>query len=515
MRTKLIILALLLLQAVRTTAQKTFFDSKYVKVGVVCNKDKITPSFSNNSNIRYLGNVNIPFEIKNGTNMKSTAQKLTENGIGKQVLDLLLQRDANGLHLDRLYAEALGNTTIEEINEASLDISAETKDVLKKEISRQLMKKNFIVMYSDSTRQYYIFKAEIDDRIIEQAFNTWRDMERYDLIKVPVTFKAKIKAKGWIKEMASAAIAASGYTNDATFNRANGELIRKIAEKVPDFAMRSPVYSRHPFFTRIGENQGIHSGDLLYIYRTYSDKDNAMYSKKVCSVRATEVYADSTRLYTISGKLASWKRGDIAVYKGPHRWSLSAMGQASFGNDSRFGARLLAEYKAGRFRKQGFTNYFLLGADFNTFKKEPKGVWWDADGDPTRPVLMNAAFNLGYGIGFHFLGKLELMPYILAGPQITNLSGTGQLYYDLEAEEWTEIENNLSLGITGHAGLRLNVNLWYPLQLTVGSDYNYSYLLSGDKAIYGNHELKSGDKAIYDNHELNRINFYAGLRFNF
>ena len=122
------------------------FDSKYIKVGVIDNGVYDMTVFQADPNIRYLGSVNAPFKENidgSRASMEAAARTLTEAGAGKQVLDLLLLRDAEGLHFDRLYAEALTNTTVEEVNEAKLDISAETKDVLKKEISRQLLKKQF------------------------------------------------------------------------------------------------------------------------------------------------------------------------------------------------------------------------------------------------------------------------------------------------------------------------------------------------------------------------------------
>lgn len=506
MRIKHFLLSFLLLFAVEASAQRLSFDSKYIKVGVVGNGEYDMTTFKTDPNIRYLGSVDAPFDERikgDKTSMEAAARTLTEAGAGKQVLDLLLQRDAEGLHFDRLYAEALTNTTIEEVNEAKLDISAETKDVLKKEISRQLLKNNFIVLFSykekrSGKKKYYwnVFKVEIDDKIIEQAFLTWNDMERYDQIKVPV----KYVARGKVDE----------------------NLVLETSKKVSDFAVRGPVYSRHPFFARVGAGQGVKSGDLLYIYRSYLDDDNTMYSRKVCTVRATDVYADSTRLYTISGKFASRKRGDIAVYKGAHRWSFAVMGQASFGDDPRYGARVLWERRVGRFSKHGFTSYFLMGIDFNTFKKEPEGVWWDTDGNPERPMLMSLSFNLGYGLGFNFLGRFELMPYILVGlqgnslinmdlsdiklsdtePSDTESSDADLIYYDKEQGGWTMLNNDGTPFFSGHAGLRLNVNLWYPVQLTVGADYNYNLPL--DKKC----------EAAYKNHELNRVNFYAGLRFN-
>ena len=124
------------------------------------------------------------------------------------------------------------------------------------------------------------------------------------------------------------------------------------------------------------------------------------------------------------------------------------------------------------------------------------------------PVTAGAAgtgINLGYGIGWHFLGRLELMPYALVGAQLAGLTKGDLQYYNEEQERWTDFPGGMA-GITpffaGHAGLRLNVNLWYPVQLTVGADYNC------------NIPLNKKNEAAYDNHDLNRLNFYAGLRFN-
>ena len=113
--------------------------------------------------------------------------------------------------------------------------------------------------------------------------------------------------------------------------------------------------------------------------------------------------------------------------------------------------------------------------------------------------------EMGYGIGWHFLGRLELMPYALVGAQLAGLTKSNMQYWDFKEEDWANFPGGmagLTPFFTGHAGLRLNVNLWYPVQLTVGADYNCNIPLDKKKEV------------SYKNHELNRLNFYAGLRFN-
>ena len=114
-----------------SNAQKQSFDSKFIKVGVMSNK---WPScMENNPNLRKLGTLH-------GTT-------IDQNRIGKRVMDILFQRDGNGCHMDRLYEDALQNTTVEELEVALRDASAESKDVLKREIAHQLLKNNYIVIF--------------------------------------------------------------------------------------------------------------------------------------------------------------------------------------------------------------------------------------------------------------------------------------------------------------------------------------------------------------------------------
>ena len=526
MKIRHILPALLLLAATGAQAQQLSIDSKYIKVGVVVADGAVSEAaFADDPNIRCLGEAELPFRLTTHTKserskaaMQAVARRLTEAGLGKQTLDMLLERDTAGLHIDRLYDEALGNTTIEEIDEASLDVSAETKDVLKREIARQLLKNNFIVLTSSNKEGtkwwWHVFHVDIDDRIIDQAFNTWNDPARYDLIEVPVTYRGSGEIEGGMRQALSGGVKAPSAAAAMPLLAAGiaaGKalrpyfLIQDIAKEVPEFAVRGPVVTRRPFVARTGAKQGVRPGDLLYVYRAFLDKDSTICSKKICSVRATEVGPDSVRLYTVSGRMASNKLGDIAVYRGRHRWAFSAMWQGSFGSDARHGARLLWERRFRGFSPKGRSHYFLVGLDVNAFKSDPRGVWFDYDDRAVQPKLMSGGINLGYGIGWHFLGRLELMPYALVGAQLAGLTKDELQYYDKEQEKWADFTGGLA-GVTpffaGHAGLRLNVNLWYPVQLTVGADYNCNIPLS------------KKNEAAYDNHDLNRLNFYAGLRFN-
>ena len=165
------------------------------------------------------------------------------------------------------------------------------------------------------------------------------------------------------------------------------------------------------------------------------------------------------------------------------------------------GGRLQYEYLCS-FSKRGVAQYFLTALDYNIYKKEPEGIWWDNNSNiiPIQPRLGSGAFMFGYGIGLNFLGRIELMPYLLAGYQMTMFTGSGKnpVYWNHDREIWDDLmddksgeKTTIGHGLIGNVGLRLNINLWYPLQLT------------------------KGFKPIVSLHEINRLNLYAGLRLHF
>ena len=466
-------------------AQKLSFDAKYIKVGVVSNKT--LPPITDNANIRNLGYVNYRYVSNKKIDGNVIADKLNQDKIGKTVLNRLLKRDLHGrLDMTSLYEEALKNTTLQETEVAMQDFSAEAKDVLKKEISYQLLKNNYIIIIQEIPKKkhpekskYYwqAFHVDIDDRIIQQVFLNWENPSIYDEIEVPVSFVGEGRY----------------YTNSFLFD---------LGKKVPAFAIRGSVFSRHPFLAYTTAQQGVKKGDRFFIYRFKENRKGEIYSKKVCTTRATDVTDEHTRLYTVSGKYASKKRGDIAVQKDRHKTSLSLMGQYSAGNDSRIGGRILFDYLT-HFSKRGIAQYVLIGLDYNRYKKEPEGVWWNENGEFAQPALNDINASLGYGFGFNLLGRIEIMPYALIGYQHTFLTNRESLiYWDHDSDDWATLNFDGYNAFVGHAGIRLSINIWYPLQLMIAADYNYA---TKDKEY----------NQIIERHDMNRVNFYAGFRLHF
>lgn len=497
-------------------SQSFSFDAKYVTVGILSNE--WLEQWSQNPNLRKLGTH--PISISDNSrkvNAKIIAKQLSQDGVGKIVLNRLLERDNQGLHMNNLYDQALQNTTIEEIEIAIQDASAETKDILKREISRQLLKNNYIIIFqtvkkklgdkSIERKYWQAFHVGINDSIVDLVFLNWQNPQLYNQIEIPVTFVAegkipKVKAQKFNKKASQVFVGIAEdikKVGNARVIKAENELMFDIAKKIPAFAIRGSVFKRAPFLARTSSRQGVKKGDRFYIYRFKEKESGEIYSKKVCTARATEVNEKSTRLYTISGKYASTKRGDVAVQKDRHKSSFSIMGQYSAGNDARIGGRLQYEYLLN-FSKKGIAQYFLTGIEYNKYKKEPEGVWWDGTIN-IRPTLHHASAMLGYGLGFNFLGRFELMPYIMMGCQTSFMTslGNGEVW-NHDDVCWDSAASSYCSYI-GYAGTRFNMNLWYPLQMTLGIDYNIS--------------IGNTDKPILRQHELNRLNIYAGFRLHF
>lgn len=459
-----------------TYADNLVFDYKYVKVGVISND--WDNQLGNNPNIRYLGTTDDP------------------ESCGKMALDRLLCRDMQGgLHIEELWETALNNTVLEEEEIAEIDASAEKNDVLKKDISRQLLKNNYVVILKKEWRHGLIFPwtslryiwevyhIEITDEIINQAFNSWSNINDYDKIKVNVKFVANGKCKP-------------------------ENLIFSIAKKVPAFAVRGTISSLHPTTARINKQQGVRKMDVVNIYGVYENSKGDQISRRKGVTRVT-ISGDSTsQLFSIAGLTPSQRNGDIAVLYGRQRSSVMLLGQASLGSDPRYGGRFLYDYMLF-FSKHGVAQYILIGGDYNTFKKEPAGYWWlhteENKYQNVTPRLSSFDISAGYGIGFNFLNCFEIRPYLLLGWQTKMLSQSGYIYYwdskaDNEKGDWAN-ETWLGcdfLNFNGYVGAQLNITVGYPFQIVAGADYNF--------------ETNGLKPRIYECHTRNRLNLYAGFR---
>ena len=493
-KTLFILFVLFLFDSAFSYSENLVFDYKYVKIGVVSNDNY--HCFENNPNFRFMG----------------------KTGSGKDVLDKLLCRDENGLHIDKLWADALKNTILEEEEIAELDASASKNEVLKKDISRQLLKNNYIIdVYEieerdklDNRKTYIkwtVSHIDIDDNIIDQVFLNWNDLDTYDKIIVKTT----VVASGRFRKSAMFIDENVGLGKKKT-------LITEIAKKVPQFAIRGTILSKHPTKANVTKSQGVRRNDVFNIYGLKENRNGELSSYRKGVTIATKVEDTQTQLFSIAGKTPSIKDGDIAVLS-PKRTKLAmfAIGQFSFGNDPRYGGRIGVDYQMGKLSKHGIAQYLLIDMSYNTHLKEPADIWYcDNNGEKTtiRPRLDAFDVTCGYGVGFHFLNCMEIMPYIKVGLKLAgfaDLGGVSKVYYwdGEKTADWAQTSLS-NICFPFYLGARFAVNIYYPFQFLLGCDWDFD--VGMQKPI---REYEDNNPQIFYNHTNNRLNLYAGFRYCF
>lgn len=210
---------------------------------------------------------------------KYLGEMLNKENYGKKILDYLFCYNGSSLSEDRLKDLALQNVLKSDDERASIGVIS--KDDILKEDYLPILENNyiFIVNTGNGKKRWNVYKVEINKDILDQVFNSWNDMDKYNQIKVPISLVSSDKAK---------------MTLDINTkeNVLKNKTKRKMAIKVPAFAIRGQVTGRNPFSTNMGTAYGLKDCDKVAIYRT-KEKKGKMYSSKVSTTRACNV-TDST-----------------------------------------------------------------------------------------------------------------------------------------------------------------------------------------------------------------------------
>ena len=476
--------------------ERTFYDSKS---NIVC----ITGDYE----LLAYGNkyrkveVTLPREFSTYT-AKQLTEALNNGDYGKMILDYLFCYNGTSLSEDRLKELAMQNVLKSDDERASIGVIS--KENILKEDYLPILENNYIFIITHSVTgkkikyKWNVFKVEINQEILDQVFNSWNDMGKYNQIKVPVSFVSSDKA-AVNKDIQSGITSLKKKTK------------RKISFKVPAFAIRGQVIGRSPFLANIGSAYGLHECDKVAIYRT-KEKKGKMYSSKVSTTRASDVSDSTVVLYTFAGGRASYKKGDVAVYKPSSNTSISVTGEYM---DHSYGLSIGGDYRLSLSRF-GMSQYIILKLGAGVYENFDKRIYLTDIGNIVRsPYYMNA--GLGYGLGFEFAHCLEIEPYLMAQWERLNFtrksgSGTDNIYHDSydneEKEIWTK-------AVRLPVGVKLNLNIFYPLQLTVGGEYIFNFDV--DK-VKDDDNTKSHPERFFfgpTGYKRSGLNLYAGFRLNF
>ena len=462
---------------------KVFFDSKADLVGVSGDVSYLVESGYSSIVVDNPVSIDIDlstFHKKNNVKKefreKELEKYLNEKNVGKSILNYLFQRDSNGhLSEELLKSRAWENVQRRDVERASAGaIDAET--VLREDYLPILMN-NYVFLRSESGTfkskgHWIVFHVDIDKQTLEDVFAAWEDPQKYDAIDVKVSFVKQGKYK---KE----------------------NLGRKLGVKVPAFAIRGQVISRAPFMAEVGNRLGVKNRNRMVVYRQKMNKNGDMVSSKVCTARACNVSKDSTYLYTIAGGNASYKKGDIAVKKADlntgHSFMVSMMTKS-------YGINYLFD-KTMSFNRYGVSTHFLFGLGASILEDHTKKLYCVDNCVRKSPYIYDG--RLGFGVGFTAMHSIQIMPYV-AGQFEAVL---------LEKKYGNEAKSKMSSSINIPAGIKVNVNLMYPLQLTAGAEYVFNTYKNKKAAV----SYEDVEQYIYKPLGAKRdgINVYAGFRICF
>jgi hypothetical protein len=126
------------------------------------------------------------------------------------------------------------------------------------------------------------------------------------------------------------------------------------------------------------------------------------------------------------------------------------------------------------YSRAGFVSHFISDVAF-VMTDKPGEDFNFIDLAPTykSPIFINV--GIGYGLSKVFCGFVEVMPYFMAQYEIA-------MMFDKDSFKYDENNNNNSTDIMGTSvripvGLRLDINIAYPFQLTLTGGYAFNFIL--------------------------------------
>ena len=483
--------------------KKPFYDSKSNIVG-------ITGEYELLQYADKFYSLGITPDCPTGMTPKELCKHWNDENLGKKVLDVLLDYNGTSLSEEKLKDLALQNVLKADDERASIGVIGK-ENILKEDYLPILENQYVFINQSIMKRtgkgdkaRWSAYKVNINKDVLDQVFNSWNDMEKYNQIKVTISYIASGVGKN-----TSNFWDPNRNQNQPVKQYLKNKTRRKIAYMVPAFAIRGQVISRHPFKMNIGEKAGIKDRDRIVIYRT-KEKKGEMVSSRVSTTHACHVNDSTASLYTFAGGQASYKKGDIAVYQPSKNssWTISANYM-----DHSYNLNFTYDHRI-KLSPTGISQYFITMLGVGGYEKTDKRLYATNNGAVVySPVIAN--FGMGYGIGYEFAHSLEIEPYVLA-------QWEGMFFIHKKSSPFDGKDGaSYASGATSNSvrfplGARLNINICYPVQLVVGAEYIFNIKIpvakDTEKRVHNDPEEFFFDPTGY---KRDGLNIYAGLRFNF
>lgn len=514
-------LALLIvaLSSISVNAKKNvFYDSKSQLLGISGNVDSLAAYgfeykiFKNP--IQFKVNMPDPANKKKGYQLDNAADvqaieniaaQLNAQHVGKQVLDYLFQYDPsdtiNPLSIELLKQRAAQNAQFLDVEyvqaTAQGAANGELAMLTEDPYLMAIFKNNYIYLerhVDDGKRILFaVYRVQLDDELFTDIYNVWNLPEAYNKRDPKVEFVG------------------SGTFKDDSDKHADA--VTKISKECEPFAIRGQLKGRNPARAYLGENSGAKYGDRVLIYRQGLDELGNPQSKVVSRARINKIEDGMSQMYFISGTKGSAENGDMVVYSPDKKFSVSIEG--TYGLGKWYGASLTVDYLISTLKNSAANIYAMFDARFDFSPKiDKKYLTWgfrSRQNSFDKPIVFD--LGLGVGIGYTFLGRLEAVPY-----------AKGQFEY-ISFSNYNDNGNSMTAyGLRVPVGLKFNLNIAYPVQLTFGAEYPFHFDI--DKIDDNDFETKSNSyqvsyKFVMDEifkaskSRRDKLTFHAGVRIMF
>lgn len=371
------------------------------------------------------------------------------------------------------------------------------------------------------TTNAYVYQIDYSEDIEAQVIEAWvyeddtpetiaRKNEAYDKILVGMSPKATVSYTTSAKEADGGVRAAivEGY----------GETLLRLENQIPAWNVTTSIALRNPLRAKIGTKEGVKNRMRFQAYMVKGDrKTGEPYTVSKGYIRATTI-ADNrgmatgqstkfTEFYQISGG----KIDEGMTIKQKNDLGMGVSLGYKVGGLAPY--NLTVDYLAS-INTKGFSHYGLLNVGVDVLSgskiadKYPGG---DYATEGAGCTYIN--FGVGYGFGIRPIRHVELMPFVMAMGDYMMLNN--ELLEDNE-----EIEDSFSKKIAwyGNAGLRINFNVKYPLQLFIQADYSLR-ISEGDTYKFYNDQWNETDPSEANNDKKlghkNSFGIMAGVKWTF
>lgn len=370
------------------------------------------------------------------------------------------------------------------------------------------------------TTNAYVYQIDYSEDIEAQVIEAWvyeddtpeaiaRKNEAYDKILVGMSPKATVSYTTSAKEADGGVRAAivEGY----------GETLLRLENQIPAWNVTTSIALRNPLRAKIGTKEGVKNRMRFQAYMVKGDrKTGEPYTVSKGYIRATTV-ADNrgmatgqstkfTEFYQISGG----KIDEGMTIKQKNDLGMGVSLGYKIGGLAPY--NLTVDYLAS-INTKGFSHYGLLNVGYDMFSGskigDKVGQYLPAGSltGLTDGGISYINFGIGYGFGIRPIRHVELMPFIMGGGDYMMNHND---FLDENAGEETEDSFMDKVAWYGNAGLRVNFNVKYPLQLFIQADYTLLFVKEGSYYEAFNELLKVGDLG-----HKNSFGVMAGVKWTF